>query len=168
MTVRVYLAGPGVFRPDADEQAETLRDLCNRHGLDGLWPAEGDHDVTPTARAIFEANIRLLRSADAVIAEISPFRGPNVDDGTAWEIGFAFALEKPVFAWTNDPDPLAWRIEGRTDEDGVLRDRDGFMIEDFAAPANLMIAEACRSISSSPKAAVAAAAKHFRTYLRQV
>ena len=168
MTVRVYLAGPGVFHPDADELAKELRGLCNRHGLDGLWPAEGDRGILRTSRAIFEANIRLLRSADAVIAEISPFRGPNVDDGTAWEIGFACALEKPVFAWTNHPDPLAWRIEGRTAEDGVLRDRDGCMIEDFAAPANLMIAEACRSISSRPEAAIAAAAKHFQTYLRPV
>ena len=168
LAVRVYLAGPGVFRPDAERFADELRALCGRYGLEGLWPAEGDDNVAPTARGIFEANIGLIRSADAVIADISPFRGPHVDDGTAWEIGFAYALGKPVFAWTNDPEPLAWRIDGWRSPDGHLRDREGYLIEDFAAPANLMIVETCHSISVTPDDAVWAAAKHFRTWLRTV
>jgi nucleoside 2-deoxyribosyltransferase len=93
---KVYLAGPGVFRPEADRVAAHLKAECERLGLEGLWPADGPGG---TARLIFRANIALIRSADALIADISPFRGPHSDDGTAFEMGFAFALGKPVFAW---------------------------------------------------------------------
>jgi nucleoside 2-deoxyribosyltransferase len=112
--------------------------------------------------------LALLRSADGVVADISPFRGPHADDGTAWEIGFACALDTPVFAWTRDADPLAWRIEGSADADGILRDAQGYAIEDFGAPANLMIVEACRTISATPEDAIASAARHFQTHLKPV
>lgn len=73
-TPKAYLAGPGVFRPDADDFAAKLQALCARYGLEGLWPADGPAD---SARLIFRANIVLIRSADAIIADISPFRGPT-------------------------------------------------------------------------------------------
>ena len=31
---RVYLAGPEVFRPDAQEEGARLRAICAEHGLD--------------------------------------------------------------------------------------------------------------------------------------
>lgn len=161
---KVYLAGPGVFRPDATELARGLKDTCRRYGLEGLWPADGPSD---TAKLIARANIEMIRSATALVADISPFRGPHCDDGTAYEIGFAHALGKPIFAWTRDSEPLAWRIEGKRIE-GVLRDADGYAIEDFAAPVNLMVAHAVQTISASAEEAIAAAARHFGSHLRPV
>jgi nucleoside 2-deoxyribosyltransferase len=102
---RVYLAGPGVFREDAASYGKMLRKKCNRAGLDGCYPL--DADITPdaplaTARAIYRANVALIDAASAIIADISPFRGPNMDQGTAWEIGYGIAKDLPVFAWSTD------------------------------------------------------------------
>lgn len=157
---RVYLAGPSVFRPDAVEIGERLKATCAKHGLIGLYPVDGAA-TKPTARQIFEGNIALIRSAAAVIADISPFRGPHADDGTAFEIGFAHALGLPVFAYTSDPNPLAWRIPARA-VDGVLRDDLGDEVEDFAAPANLMLACPVESVSTSADDAIEAAATYLR------
>lgn len=161
---KIYIAGPGVFRPDADELARELKDICHRYWLEGLWPADGPSD---TARLIAQANLKMIRSAAALVADVSPFRGPHSDDGTAYEIGFAHALGKPTFAWSSNTEPLAWRIEGKR-IDGILRDSDGYAIEDFAAPVNLMLAHAVQSISASAEEAIAAAARHLGTHLRPV
>ena len=76
---RVYLAGPGVFREDAAFFGKMLQEKCSRAGLDGCYPL--DTDIAPdapleTARAIYRANVALIDSASAIIADISPFRGP--------------------------------------------------------------------------------------------
>jgi nucleoside 2-deoxyribosyltransferase len=39
-----------------------------------------------------------------LIANLTPFRGPSGDVGTAYELGFARALGRPVFAYTNVAD----------------------------------------------------------------
>ena len=41
--LKIYLAGPDVFRPDAFEQGERLKALCAEFGLRGLYPL--DHSV---------------------------------------------------------------------------------------------------------------------------
>ena len=49
-----------------------------------------------TAELIYRENIVLINSVQAIIADISPFRGPNMDPGTAWEIGYGIAKGLPV------------------------------------------------------------------------
>ena len=41
------------------------------------------------AGAIFDANIQKIDECSAVIANITPFRDPGMDAGTAFEIGYA-------------------------------------------------------------------------------
>ncbi len=156
---RVYLAGPEVFRPDAAAEGERLRAICAGHGLSAIYPLDGgsaeDHALGIRARCILG-----LRAADAVVANISPFRGAHMDPGTAWEIGFAQARGLPVFLWSCDPRPMAERIPA-ADGDGTPRDADGHLIEDFGQPENLMIAPPGTPVHASPEAAIAAAAHHI-------
>jgi len=42
--MKIYLAGPDVFRPDVLEWAEAGRDTCPRYGYDPLIP--DDHGET--------------------------------------------------------------------------------------------------------------------------
>ena len=43
------------------------------------------------------ANLEAIRAADFVMANLNDFRGPGEpDSGTAFEVGFAAALGKPV------------------------------------------------------------------------
>ena len=42
-----------------------------------------------------------MHSADAIIANLTPFRGIAADTGTCFELGFMCAQGKPAFAYTN-------------------------------------------------------------------
>ena len=52
--MKIYLAGPDVFRPDVLEWADSVRELCRRYGFEPLLPV--DHEET-AADKIFQANI---------------------------------------------------------------------------------------------------------------
>lgn len=124
----VYLAGPDVFLPDAAGMGLAKRAICERHGLVGHFPL----DAAPTdSRAIYAACLRAMRTCDAIVANLTPFRGPSADPGTAFELGFVAAMERPVFGYSNVPGELNARV-----------DADGFAVEDFSLFDNLMLAEA--------------------------
>jgi nucleoside 2-deoxyribosyltransferase len=170
---RAYLAGPDVFRPDAAAVGERKKALCQAHGLQGLFPLDGEadpaQDRVATGLAIFRANVSLILSCDLVIAEMTPFRGPSMDVGTAFEIGFAHALGLPVFGYSADVRPYVERVaewNGRpvVGVDDTLRDRDGLIVEDFGMAENLMIWGALVApLSPSFETAVIAAARLIGT-----
>lgn len=148
----VYLAGPDVFYPDAFEIAATKKSICSAHGLVGNFPLDNKVPENLTeqhaiARWIAAENERLIRECDYVIANLTPFRGPGLDEGTAYEIGFARALDKPIFGYSNDPRTFRDRIETwygepalpRREAMNILEGPDHFMVEDFALTDNLMI-----------------------------
>ncbi len=134
-TPKAYLAGPDVFDPAYDALLEARSRACRAYGLQPLSPV--DTGFT-TAAAIYRNNGRLIRDADVVIANIEPFRGPHCDVGTAWEIGFAVALDKRVFAFSRDRRLLVERIPAGTVPG---HDANGRLIENFGLAENLMIAE---------------------------
>ena len=98
-------------------------------------------------------NENLIKSCEVVIANITPFRGPSADVGTAYEMGFAHALGKKVFAYTNVAAAFTERTiralnskVNRTN-DGKLRDANGMFIEEMDLTDNLMI-DGCIHASS--------------------
>jgi len=161
----VYLAGPDVFRPDAAARGALLKAICDRVGLAGLFPADSEiSGGCDPARAIRDANMAMIASCDALVANMTPFRGVSMDPGTAYEMGVAAALAKPVIGWTDDPRSLVGRASqlpgaGR-DADGRLRDGEGMLVEEFDRPLadNLMMACGAVAILDSAEAAIAHAA----------
>lgn len=143
---RLYLAGPDVFAPDAVQRGAAKQAICAELGAEGLFPLDNDPpppglDAAGAAHHIYRANIGLMQGADACIANLSPFRGPNADDGTAFEVGWMIAAGKPVFGHVDDPHPLARRsaVPDRSDGQGRAVDADGWWVEDFGWPVNLML-----------------------------
>ena len=142
---KIYLAGPEVFLENCKEYGEILKEKCRAAGFIGLFPL--DNEVQGESRAelaknIREANIGLIRSCDIVIANLSPFRGPEPDSGTVWEVGFAQGLGKEVLGYCDDQRDL----KSKTQELLGLaptssRDRQKLEIEDFGLTHNLMYAE---------------------------
>jgi nucleoside 2-deoxyribosyltransferase len=141
--MKLYLAGPDVFRPDVDAWAKSARTLCRRYGFEPLLPI--DHEESEPAR-IYRANVDLIRAAQVVAANLDPFRGAEPDSGTAFEMGYAVALGKPVFGYLTRRDTQARRVERLAASTntplpgGGLADADGYRIEDFGLPCNLMLA----------------------------
>ena len=147
--VRVYLAGPEVFLPDAREQLDAKIELTRAAGLIPVSPGDLTIPETPTKRekghAISGIDEQLMLSADAIIANLTPFRGINADTGTCYELGFMCALGKVPFAYTNmSADHHARAVahyagQVRPDAHGRLRGSDGMAVEDFDMIDNLMM-----------------------------
>ncbi|MGX6565373.1 Nucleoside 2-deoxyribosyltransferase [Cupriavidus necator] len=160
----IYLAGFDVFRKDARAWGEHLKSLCAAHGFSGLYPldksAPDGLSGADTARWIYDANLALLRRADMVMANLDDFRGPGEpDSGTAFEVGFAVALQKPVWAYSADAGTLRERVTVATDEDGAPLDARGFVVEDFGLGKNLMLACAAKLVQGGAAECLAAMAE---------
>lgn len=158
--MRVYLAGPDVFRPDAFLWAEEGRRLCAALGYIALIPLAG---VETTAMGIYQANIALINSADAVLANLNPFRGCEPDSGTCVEVGVALALGKRVIGYLANGDTATQRVAraaGKTLEirQGRPVDSNGLYVEDFGLPLNLMLAVPLDIVIGGLPAALAALA----------
>ena len=93
---KIYLAGFDVFAPDARQRGAQMKMLCAGRGCIGLYPLDNE---AACAADIFAGNCGLIDQADAVIANLNPFRGQEPDSGTCFEVGYAFAKGKPVFAY---------------------------------------------------------------------
>jgi nucleoside 2-deoxyribosyltransferase len=149
--VRVYLAGPDVFLPLADARAALLKSICTRHGLEGVSPLDAldgeprAWSALPEARRIALRNEAHISRCAALIANLTPFRGPSADVGTAFEVGYMRALGRPVFGWSNSALPFTERTRAFVGaaavcgSDGAWRDGEGMLIEAFGLADNLMI-----------------------------
>lgn len=158
----VYLAGPDVFFPEAVRIAEEHKALCRRYGFEPLHPID---QPTLASKHIFDTNIGLLKRADAVVANLNPFRGAEVDSGAAFEVGFAIARGIPVVGYLSSNESVVERVTRcfgplvRTD--GVCRDVDGNLVENFGHPVNLMLAESCILVAGTLKDALATLHRQF-------
>jgi nucleoside 2-deoxyribosyltransferase len=86
-----------------------------------------------------------MRDADAIIANLTPFRGPSADAGTIYELGFMRALGKKVLGYSNVAADFVPRTLGflgggaHRDGGGRWRDAADMAVEDFGLADNLMI-----------------------------
>lgn len=154
--MKIYLTGPDVFRPDALTRAEEARALLARHGHRALIPSDNDE---ASAEGIFRANIEMISEADAVIANLDPFRGCEPDSGTCFEIGCAIALGKQVIAYLADTRPQLDKLAefyGGTlaRREGRVVDPEGLAIENFGLPVNLMLGISCQIVQGGLQDAV--------------
>jgi nucleoside 2-deoxyribosyltransferase len=172
--LRIYLAGPDVFLPEAAALAAAKRKLCEGYGFVGVAPVDGKTDLSTlpkhdAAMRISADNEDMIRSCNLLIANVTPFRGPSADVGTAYEMGFARALGLPVFAYSNVAGSLLDRTrrevgaQVRERPAGGFEDADHMLIEDFDCADNLMLVGAVEGIAfsgevatgSPPKSAIA-------------
>ncbi|WP_338663069.1 nucleoside 2-deoxyribosyltransferase [Pararoseomonas sp. SCSIO 73927] len=148
--MRIYLAGPEVFLPDAGALADAKRALCARHGATGIFPLDPVHcpaadEAAEEWLAIYLRNETHIRGADALIANLTPFRGPSADAGTVYELGFMRALGRPVAGYANVATPFETRSRAflgasvRPRPDGTWEDAEGLQLEAFGLQDNLMI-----------------------------
>lgn len=152
---RIYLAGPEVFLPNANEAGRIKCAVAAEYGFDGVYPLDASLDLTglgkrAQATLISRSNEDLMRSCDAVIANLTPFRGASADSGTAFEVGFMRALARPVLGYTNTPLDYVPRAETVRAQPRLPFDADApeVAIEDFDLSENLMIEIAIEATGS--------------------
>ena len=129
-------------------KAEVTR-LCHSRVLIPMFP--GDAVTGSDPAAIFQDNLALIDEADAVVANLNPFRGPEPDSGTAFELGYAHARGKQILGYIDRFETTVDRVvrlQGHLTRYGnEITDRDGYRVEDFGLPLNIMLAVPTRLVA---------------------
>lgn len=144
--LKIYIAGPGVFLPNAKEHGILLKEICKKYGFKGLYPLDndvsfdGNKSKKQIARMIKVGNTNFIKEADIIVANLNPFRGFEMDSGTAYELGYADAINKKIVGFMDDTRSIIEKYpNAKKNKKNVIVDEKGFSIEDFELPINLMI-----------------------------
>ncbi|MDD1745942.1 MAG: nucleoside 2-deoxyribosyltransferase [Candidatus Methanoperedens sp.] len=97
----VYLAAPLFSEAELDFN-RMLRNEIKRCGFNVFLPQEDSNNVKDRddrQMIIFRKNEAAIKSSDIIVAVVD---GADVDSGTAWEIGYAYALGKSILGLRTD------------------------------------------------------------------
>ena len=95
---KVYLASP--FFDDAElERVDKVKEILDLKGLEVFSPKEHQNEHLEFGsiewrKATFDNDVKHIDWCDVVVAIIC--KGNYDDSGTAWELGYAYATNKPV------------------------------------------------------------------------
>ena len=97
----VYLAAPLFSQAELDFNHK-LKDVIEKVGMNVFLPQEDSNDTGDERnrqQIIFSKNLAAIEKSDILVAVLD---GVDIDSGTAWEIGYAYAQGKPVFGLRTD------------------------------------------------------------------
>ena len=104
--MKVYLAAPLFTLEERNHNHEVAQMLETYvKDLEVCLPQCVEADGSGIAQDILKDDLNLLDSCDAVLALCN---GPDVDSGTAFEVGYALASGKDVVIYRNDR-PVSYR-----------------------------------------------------------
>ncbi len=112
MVHKIYLSGPLFSAAEVAWGKQLSAHLCEHLGNEKIifiWP----HEIVPEGakpEQIFEANLQALNQCDLMVAILD---GPQVDDGTAWEIGYFFSQGKKILGIRTDFRRAGESVESR-------------------------------------------------------
>lgn len=99
---RVYLAAPLFSDAERAYNAHLAAQL-ERNLFEVYLPQEAGDDSAARGKTeqhrLFRTNLQALEDSDIIVGIVD---GPDADSGTAWEMGYAFAHGKPVYAIRTD------------------------------------------------------------------
>lgn len=99
--MRAYIAGP-LFNEGERWFDEQIDAIAQTAGLETFLPHRDGKEMgglEKGIRHVFENNVASIDRADLVIANLN---GVTTDDGTAWEIGYAYGRGKPIIGVYTD------------------------------------------------------------------
>lgn len=155
----IYIAGPDVFAPDDIEMGKKKVEICEKYGFKGIYPTfllpsdlfSGKYDKDFVGETVQKACVDGIIQCDIILGNMTPFRGFEMDSGTAFEMGVAKGLRKEIYGYSMDNRTYMERMEQSgggvfKDLNGVSRDKDGFAIEDVNEGENSMISKSCKKV----------------------
>jgi nucleoside 2-deoxyribosyltransferase len=142
---RVYIAGPLFSKAERQWLREIISHLQKRLDVETYWSWEEQGNRILSLVEIFEVCRHGLDISDSMVAILD---GSQVDDGTAWEIGYFYAKKKgPIIGLRTD-----FRKAGETQPSRV----------------NAMIEGCCDLITDDLDQAVARVADSLKSPYKQV
>jgi nucleoside 2-deoxyribosyltransferase len=99
----IYLAGP-LFTHAELEYNRKLRDMLLNNGFSVFLPQEDAEDAAQEREKQNQewVFLKCLEGVDASDLVVAILDGSDVDSGTAWEAGYAYAKGKPVIGLRTD------------------------------------------------------------------
>lgn len=176
--MRIYISGPDVFSPHWAQFCLRVTKASEALGVIPVFPIEpqdnlfeqstahlSQKEARNLSRKIFLQNLDKLHGSDAVVANLNPFRGAEPDSGTVAEISQAWLTGVPVFGYTQERGDLRAICAKKVGTTYLLDEqvtvcKDGYLIEDFGWPVNLMVAEQCECIVSTVEEALREAVRY--------
>src|SRR5690625_1138213 len=145
MIKRVYLSGPDVYLPNARSHGEHMKEICRSYHLEGILPLNALSASFSCrqdfALSIRNSNLHNIASCDGIIVNMSPFRGPSMDVGAAYEMGAAQALGLPLVGYSTNRAEYRTKLRRYADIHSIgdeLYAGDGMTVEDFGLGDTLM------------------------------
>jgi len=99
--LKVYIAGP-LHNEGERWYLESIDSLCRDLGYETYLPHRDAGLCSPSGDGcefFFQRDWHALDEVDMLVAVLN---GPEVDPGTAWEVGYAFARSCPIFGLYED------------------------------------------------------------------
>jgi len=123
MKHRIYLSGPLFSEAEIAWGGHVKALLEDLNNVKILWP----HEIASgSVEQVFRANLQAMNECDLMVAILD---GPQVDDGTAWEVGYFFSQGKRIIGIRTD-----FRRAGEAEKSRV----------------NLMVECSCLAVATSP------------------
>jgi len=101
--ISIYIAGP-LFTEGERYFLEEMEKICSEKGFKTHLPHRDVNQKLDT-KSVFENDMRLLDETDIIIAVLD---GPDVDSGTAFELGYGYAHNKYLIGIRTDYRAMAF------------------------------------------------------------
>ena len=126
----IYIAGPMCFYVDGYPRWYVMRDRAKIKGYDVSMPSDAQLEMDPVnlqknAVTIFQNCARCMNQSTAIICNLEFYRGADVDGGSIYELGMAYARDLPCYCYTRDKRPMFWKYQGYAIRDGKVYDQKG-------------------------------------------
>lgn len=172
---RAYLAGTECFMVDKIPYGLWMEEVCRKYNFQGIFPPddapglvkpglEDFQNVFTRCAFFFDRDQLHIRNSNMVIANFNPFHGHEPDSGTIFEAGMSFGLGYPCYCFTSDGRPLIERIGNRLGEDGLYRDIEDFVVENYGYPLSSRLASSMHVIIGDFETAAKTVAKDIGVY----
>lgn len=126
----IYIAGPMCFYIDGYSRWNVMRDQAKIKGYSVTMPSDAQLEMDPVnlqknAVTIFNNCARCMNESTAIICNLEFYRGADVDGGSIYELGMAYAKGAHCYCYTRDKRPMFWKYQGYSIKDGKVYDQKG-------------------------------------------
>lgn len=147
----IYIAGPECFYLNGYPHWNALRARAEMFGFQVTMPSDAevrlDHeDLRDNAKAIYQNCWRSMSKTTAIICDLEFYRGPDVDGGSIFEVGMAFARGARCYGYTRDLRDTRFKYQGYSlNRDGAY-DRKGRRLPFADLPFSPNVVGACKLV----------------------
>lgn len=127
---KLYIAGPMCFYQGGYPRWYAMRDCAKIKGFEVTMPNDTNldlshRDLQKNGDAIFANCVKCMDAATAILCNLEFYRGADVDGGSIYEVGMAFAKGAHCYGYTRDKRSMAWKYQGSTLRGSTAYDRKG-------------------------------------------